>query len=284
MIRLPHPNLDIDIDRIMSGDSPPDLSDDHVDTIRDGSRVTHPSIDLERDGGDMDAVPLVSKPEKTYRTRDSNATPRSANTNNFSRPRFLHDPEESSLVQRRRSRRRSLSELDSSKFTNRMRRGSMQNRHRYDDYDRFDEYDEYDDDYDRPYRPRHHQPREYRRSRDPYYDDDDRIRYMGARKHRSRYADDPDDRYVDRDSTDEVPRPRARRILRPAEDEDSGHDREGEAGKDASPNRPDIRKSRIQDLTKEEKKEMLRLPWTAWMNSDFKNRTKYPPLVRYSTR
>lgn len=34
----------------------------------------------------------------------------------------------------------------------------------------------------------------------------------------------------------------------------------------------------FKSLSREERKEVLRLPWTEWMNSDFKNRTSRPPI------
>lgn len=37
----------------------------------------------------------------------------------------------------------------------------------------------------------------------------------------------------------------------------------------------------FKDLTREERKEVMRLPWTQWMNSDVKNRKSTPPALPY---
>jgi len=56
----------------------------------------------------------------------------------------------------------------------------------------------------------------------------------------------------------------------PGRDYEGERDEHGIYIRETSPS--NIRPLRFTDLTREEKKEIMRLPWTQWMDSSFKNR------------
>ena len=143
-------------------------------------------------------------------------------------------------------------------------RGSIRDRRGGYDYDdRYDdEYEDYDHQYRRPPRGYGYDRREdiaedlhrlVRSSRlaDDYYDRPQRIRrtWDGARPGLRQYYDSR-------------PRQTRRAVI---EDEEVMMGPQ----KASSPIRPSVD---FKKLTTEEKKEVLRLPWTQWMNSDLKNR------------
>ena len=251
---------------------------------KDGSRVERPSeehdreVDRDHDSGDQ-TNPLVAKPPKTYSTRDSAISPRGPPNGNFSRPNVVHEADSNALIQRRSSRRPS-SGTDFPLPTNRLTRRGTQHRPRYADYDRYDDYDEQ---YEAPRRFRSFREREYGRGRGRDYDldeprysryVDDRPRRPYQPKHVDDYESDPG--YSRRHPS--TPRAPPREIPSPIHDDDLSYERKGPIDQPVSPQTlRNLKKvSKFQDLSKQERKEILRLPWTQWMNSNFKNRMYRP--------
>lgn len=235
--------------------------------------MTCPSADEERDSEYADAVATTSKPGKAYKALDSTISPRTVMKGHPSRPPIIHDPEESSLIQRRNGRRRPISVLDASRPLNRSQRRTIRDRPQDYDYGRFEDYEDDDEYYDPSYRARLYQRYDHRRSRDPYYGNE-RLPYIDCRDPGSKYDDDFYERLPYRRSGEDASTSKPWEMLARNDDEGMSFECKASCDKNPSPKQNNHKISRIQDLTKEERKEIMRLPWTHWMNSEFKNPTK----------
>lgn len=150
-------------------------------------------------------------------------------------------------------------------------RRSLRPRRRHDDY-----YSDYEEEYEEPHRPRRIQQRAYFPEEEEH---GPRRRPSRASRQGPAYSHDP--RRASLDEYDEEPFPPKRypsqrkpiathnayaenqRDEWEADEEEQGiHPRNGSPG----------RNLRFQDLTREEKKQIMRLPWTQWMDSNLKNR------------
>lgn len=189
IIRLPAPELEIDINKIMSGESVSELPIYYGERSKYSTTVERPSAEHD------DVVPLVTRTARSYSTREQATSPRSPmqGSPEFTRSIIVDEAQsESGLRERRNSRQGTAIDFSLSRRSEPRRRGSRPDR--YDDYDR--EYDrDYDEDDDRPYR----RPLRYR---DMQYDRYDR---RPPRAHR--YADDYDRRRRTMGEWDDRPQP-----------------------------------------------------------------------------
>ena len=156
---------------------------------------------------------------------------------------------------------------------------NVRDRRRYDDCDR---YSDYEDEYDEPNRPRRIRDRSY------FPEDDDVQRRRPSRSFRpgNSYPRDPRRSLLD-DYDNEPPTRRShsqKKPLRPPrvqeeEDEEAGGDETTMYPRESSIGINGTRQLHFKDLTREEQKEIMRLPWTQWMNSSTKNREQATALV-----
>ncbi|KAL9106251.1 MAG: hypothetical protein Q9227_008719 [Pyrenula ochraceoflavens] len=254
--------------------------------IQDGSRVERPSEEQEyekdRDSGDG-TTPLVVRPAKTISTRDNVVSPRGPVRDRFSRPLVIHEAG-SSAFQRRRSNGRTSKSVDLPRRASRTAHNSFRYRHRFEDYD---ESDDYDDDYDYPRPVRPYRERYRRRSYEPKFDIPRYSRAMDGRPRRRLNIRDAND--LDNEAEYFTPKHQEVRTTfheKNAPEESMRFDHIAPFDRTRSPPPNPKRISRFQDLSKEERKEIYRLPWTQWMNSNFKNRMHCPSLlpVKYLAR
>lgn len=151
-------------------------------------------------------------------------------------------------------------------------RQSFRDRRGHDDFDRYSDDDDYDDPYYRPQRIRDR----------PYYTEDEyvpRRRPSHASRQSYRYPRDRYPRTMD-DYSDGPRTPRkyyAQRKSTTSRGPPIVHESDGDEEviypKDTSPGVN--RQIKFKDLSKEERKEIMRLPWVQWMDSDTKNRKYY---------
>jgi aquaporin rerated protein, other eukaryote len=155
--------------------------------------------------------------------------------------------------------------------------GRSASRHRYRDWRRheYDSYSDYEDEDDRPYRPRRIRDR-------AYFPEDDYLPHRRPSRS-SRYGPNaypPRDRMRGSiDEYDDGPRtPRRynyptskdmRYSKGPSTVQEGDEEAEGFA-RGSSPGRNN--QIRFEDLSPEERRQIMRLPWTQWMDSNFKNR------------
>ena len=246
----------------MSGESPSELPVHYGEVTKDGTRVERPSEDTRghRSSHD-DGAPLV---KKLPLDQQSSVSP----IHDLNLADTLDDPRSSRVTIHQRSRSRPLTGLDFSKpnMGRDYSRRSAADRRRYDDYERYDDDEEYEP--QPQYKPRRIADRAYF-PEEEYYEPRRRPSYATRPP--------PERRRRSIDYEEEAPPPRrhnSTRIARTArgpstvEEEDDGED----YPMDRSPPPKGKRQLQLSDLTPEERKDIMRLPWTQWMNSDLKNR------------
>ena len=267
-----------------SGESISELPLHYGEVQKDGTLVERPSEDLPR-SAHGDIGPLL--PQATYSVPPSlqhhislGPKPRSEALPVGGSVRDDIHPEHRASQQRGKSgSRRILPDLEVGRplFNQGEYRQSM--RGRYSRPDGYERYDDYDDDYDEPYLPP-------QRVRDRAYFPEDEYGSLRRRPQRAstRYRNrryPPQDRGWRRKSLEEyedtLPRTphryhsqkKARGPSTVREDEKEEFE-DDESQRDTSP--AINRQIRFKDLSPQERKQIMRLPWIQWMDSSTKNR------------
>ncbi|KEF59291.1 uncharacterized protein A1O9_04135 [Exophiala aquamarina CBS 119918] len=260
----------------MSAESVSELPIHYGEVQKDGTRIERPSEERTRGRSLHDEAeflvinlsqsamgnrPPASMPDKDMQPRSSRDETRNNRGTSHSRPGY---PPTSA---------RAFDGGKSSFGRNEYRRNVRQ-RMRHDDNER---YSGYDDGYDEPHRPRRIQQRAY------YPGDEYSIRRRPSRASRygTTYSQDPPRTSLE-DDDEEPYRPRRFRSQRKSlasqrpfvehqGDEYEGQERANheEYARDGSPG--NHKPFRFTDLTREEKRQIMRLPLTQWMDSSFKN-------------
>lgn len=256
----------------MSAESVSELPIHYGEVQKDGTRIERPSEERSRGRPFHDEPssqvrrpsqsamlnrPSLGLPEQDFQPRGSKDETRTNRGDSHGRPN--HQQLGGSL------------DVGKPSFGRNDHRRGIRQRRRYDDSDR---YSDYDDEYDEPYRPRRIQNRAYF----PGDEYGPRRRPSRASRYGTTYSQDPRRRSLeDYDEEPYTPR-RHHSQKKPLAYQSPFIEHEGEDyeeeeviyPRDRSPgnNKP----LRFKDLTRAEKKEIMRLPWTQWMDSNFKNR------------
>lgn len=258
----------------MSAESVSELPLHYGEVHKDGTRIEHPSEDQPGER------PAQGEPSSLTRKTSQSAT--------SNRPTLgLPDQDIPNRLSRDEARTASLSHgrpivqhyggsLDAGRppYSRNEYRRSLRPRRRYDDYERYSDYEE---EYEEPYRPRRIQQRAYFPGGEEH---GPRRRPSRASRQGAAYSRDP--RRMSLDEYDEEPYtpgryPSEKKPVpthttyaeQPRDEWDIDEEERGFNPRNGSPGRH----LRFQDLTREEKKEIMRLPWTQWMDSNVKNHT-----------